>query len=264
MLVSGRICGRREYKPTDSYEPGHRPLLGQLTATGAWPAIISPADSDRLRALLANPNRVIPARRSYRYLLSGVFRCGRCGARMSGRAHAGRPRYMCVKDPGRPGCGRIAVFADLAEAEAEDKILTALSDSPALLPALLAKQASISAGPGGEDPGARLRAVDERRDELAAAWAAGEISREEWATAKRVLDQQAAQLTSRLSSSAQAMALAQFAALDGDMWQRWEHPQMTTSARRALIQACVTAITVHPATPGRRWDPDRIQPGWIA
>jgi len=67
----------------------------------------------------------------------------------NGRTHAGRPRYMCVKDPGRPGCGRIAMFADLAEAEARDKILTALADSPTLLPALLAKQASVSAGPVG-------------------------------------------------------------------------------------------------------------------
>lgn len=214
VLASARISGRREYKPTDSYEPGHR--------------------------------------------------CGLCGARMSGRAHAGRPRYMCVKDPGRPGCGRIAVFADLAEAEARDKILTALNESPALLPRLLAKQASASAGPAGADPATRLRGIDERREELAAAWATGEINRKEWATAKRVLDEQAAQLTSRLTSSAQALALAQFAALDGDMWQRWEHPQMTTSARRALIQACVTAITVYPATPGRRWDSDRIQPDWIA
>jgi hypothetical protein len=54
-----------------------------------------------------------------------------------------------------------------AEAEARDKILTALDDSPALLPALLAKQAGSSAGPAGEDPGARLRSIDERRDELA-------------------------------------------------------------------------------------------------
>jgi len=264
VLVSARISGRREYKPTDSYEPGHRPMLGQITAADAWPAIISPADSDRLRALLSDPGRANHTTRSYRYLLSGVFSCGLCGARLTGRAHAGRPRYMCVKDPGRAGCGRIAVFADLAEAEARDKILTALNDSPGLLPRLLAKQASASAGPAGDDPAAQLRGIDERRDELAAAWASREISRKEWATARRVLDEQAAQLTSRLTSSAQALALAQFAALDGDMWQRWEHPQMTTSARRALIQACVTAITVNPATPGRRWDPDRIQPDWIA
>jgi site-specific DNA recombinase len=60
VLVSGRISGRREYKPTDSYEPGHRPLLGQLTATDSWSAIISPADSDRLRALLADRAAPIP------------------------------------------------------------------------------------------------------------------------------------------------------------------------------------------------------------
>jgi Recombinase len=128
VLVSGRISGRREYKPTDSYEPGHRPLVGQLTATDAWPAIISPADSDRLRALLADPNRAFPPRRSYRYLLSD------------------------------------------------------------------------------------------------------------------------------------ALALAQFAALDGDMWQRWEHPQMTTCARRALIQACVTGIRVNPAAPAAAGTPTASSP----
>jgi hypothetical protein len=36
-----------------------------------------------------------------------------------------------------------------------------------------------------------------------------------------------------------------------------------TAARRALIQACVTHIDVHPANPARRWDPDRIQPNRI-
>ena len=38
---------------------------------------------------------------------------------------------------------------------------------------------------------------------------------------------------------------------------------MTRAARRALIQACVTTITVNPASPARRWDPDRIRPNWI-
>jgi hypothetical protein len=42
------------------------------------------------------------------------------------------------------------------------------------------------------------------------------------------------------------------------MWQRWEHPSMTRAARRALIQACVTHIDVHPDTPSRRWDPAQL------
>jgi hypothetical protein len=66
-------------------------------ATGCWPAIISPEDSDRLRALLyKGPGQ--PQMRSARYLLSSVFRCGLCGSKLVGRAIAGKPRYQCVKD----------------------------------------------------------------------------------------------------------------------------------------------------------------------
>jgi len=76
------------------------------------------------------------------------------------------------------------------------------------------------------------------------------------------LDAKAEQLTRQLARSTHALALAEFAALDGDMWHRWQHPKMTGSARRALIQACVTAITVHPAQ-GRQWNPGRIDPQWL-
>jgi hypothetical protein len=65
----------------------------------------------------------------------------------------------------------------------------------------------------GDDPDAaavtaKLRAVDERRDELAAAWAAGEISRKEWSTARRSLDDQTAKLTRQLSRKEHGRALA--------------------------------------------------------
>lgn len=263
VLLSGRISGRREYRPTDSYEPGRRPPTGEITAAGAWPAIISPADSDRLRALLTGPDRN-NGRRSYRYLPFGIFTCGRCETPMHGRAHAGRPRYMCVKDPGRPGCGRIAVFASLAEPEARDRILTVLENSPGMLQRLLAKHQATSASPGADDPAKALREIEERRDELAADWAHGQITKKEWATAKRVLDEDFTTISSRVNRTAQARALAQFAALDGDMWQRWEHPTMTSSAHRALLKACVIRILVQPASHGSRWDPDRIQPDWIA
>jgi hypothetical protein len=83
-------------------------------------------------------------RRSYRYLLSGVFTCGLCGAVLRGRAHVGEPRYQCIKDPGRTGCGKLAVMAHLADPTARDKILTAPHDSPGLLQALMIKQHDLS------------------------------------------------------------------------------------------------------------------------
>ncbi|HEY1920503.1 MAG TPA: recombinase family protein [Streptosporangiaceae bacterium] len=266
VLIAARISGRREYRPTDSYEHGHRPLTGEITATGCWPAIISEDDSDRLRALLTAPGRnTNPGRRSYRYLLTGIFACGRCGTPMVGRPHAGgRARIICKKEPGKPGCGRMTVFADLAETEARDRILTVLEHSPGMLERMLAKHQAQAAGPAGEDPATELRKIEEKRNELATDWANEEVTRKEWVTAKRVLDERAAALSTRINRTAQARALSQFAALDGDMWQRWEHPSMTSSGHRALIQACVTRIIVQPASNGSRWDPDRIQPEWIA
>ena len=114
---------------------------------------------------------------------------------MYGRVHNGKPRYACIKDPGRPNCGKVAVYAHRADDEARDKILTALDGSPARLAALIRHHRADAATGDSEDVGAKLRQIDQRRDELAAGWAEGEISRKEWATAKRVLDASAEQYT---------------------------------------------------------------------
>ncbi|HKB30574.1 MAG TPA: hypothetical protein VKD26_07025, partial [Streptosporangiaceae bacterium] len=110
------------------------------------------------------------------------------------------------------------MYAHRADDEARNQILTALDTR---LAALIRHHQADAATGDSEDVGAKLRQIDERRDELAAAWAEGEISRKEWATAKRVLDASAEQYTRRLARSVHAQALADFAALGGDMWQRW-------------------------------------------
>jgi hypothetical protein len=56
LLASARISGRREHTPRSSFQTT-RPLLGEIVADAVWPAIISPVDSDRLRALLNDPAR---------------------------------------------------------------------------------------------------------------------------------------------------------------------------------------------------------------
>jgi hypothetical protein len=164
MLLSARISGRREYH-------------GDITAEDAWPAIITPDQSDQLRALLTRPERRSNGGKVARkYLLSGILRCQICGAGMVGRKHEGRPRYICAKVPGTDHCGRVAVYADRADAEVRDQILTTL-DSPRL--ARLVK-AATGGDPDAAAVTAKLRAVEERREELATEWAAGQISRKEW------------------------------------------------------------------------------------
>jgi site-specific DNA recombinase len=245
ILASARVSGRREH-------------YGEILHAESWAAIIPAGDSDQLRAQLARRPGT-PRADSRRYLLSGILTCARCETGMYGRPHHNGPRYICVKDPGKAGCGKMTVTAALAEEEAADQILTAL-DSPEFLNALI-----TAATGGGTDTAAisgQLRTIDARRDDLAAMWAAGDISRKEWLTARDELTANADMLTGELSRTQHGRALAQFAAMTGTVWERWD--TMITGARRALIQATTASIPVHPAT-SHRWSPDRIgTPIWRA
>ena len=250
VLTSARISGRREYH-------------GEIMHDPSWPAIITAEQSDRLRALLARPDGQPRQRRTYLY--SGLLACGRdgCGRPLSGRVHdGGVRRYMCIKAPGVPGCGRLAINAEPAETEIRDQVLTAL-ESPAFLDRLL-RAASGTASLDEKAISGKIRAIDERREELAADWAAGELTRKEWATARRALDDQLSKLTRSLSRDTRTAALAQFAAMQGDCWDRWEH--LTIGARRALVEATASPITIYPATVRGQhaFDPDRIKINWRA
>jgi site-specific DNA recombinase len=246
-LVSARISARREYH-------------GEIIADAVWPAIISVEESDRLRALLARTDGK-PRKQRSTYLYSRLLRCGRCGGPLWGRNHDRARRYVCAKAPGLAGCGRITVYAEPVEEEIRDQVLTALES-----PKFLARLMRASAGTASTDEKTasdQIRAIDERRDELAAEWATGALTRKEWATARRALDDQLAKITRALSRDTHSTALAQFAAMDGDAWARWE--QLTTGARRALVEATAGPITIGPAHRGKRYfDPERVQITWKA
>jgi DNA invertase Pin-like site-specific DNA recombinase len=247
VLISARISARREYH-------------GEITAAAVWPAIISVEQSDRLRALLARTST--GQRKRGVYLYSRLLRCGRCGGPLWGRVHdSGNRRYVCVKAPGLTGCGRVTVYAEPVEDEIRDQVLTAL-ESPKFLARLL--RASTGASSREEKTvSEQIRGIEERRDELAAEWATGDLTRKEWATARRALDDQLAKITHALSRDTHSTALAQFAAMEGDAWTRWE--QLTTGARRALVEATADPITIGPAVRGKRYfNPDRIKITWKA
>jgi DNA invertase Pin-like site-specific DNA recombinase len=246
VLTSGRISARREYH-------------GEIVADAIWPAIITVEQSDRLRALLA---RTGTGQRKRIYLFSRLLRCGRCGGPLWGRIHSnGNRRYMCAKAPGVTGCGRLAVYAEPVEDEIRDQVLTAL-ESPEFLARLMRASAG-DASPEDKTISDQIRAIDERRDELAEEWASGDLTRKEWATARHALDDELAKLTRSLSGSAHTTALAQFAGMEGDCWDRWE--QLTNGARRALVEATADPITIQPATRGSHaFDPSRIHITWKA
>ena len=151
MIQSGRVSGRREHHKA-------------ITAIAEWPAIITPEQSDRLRAI-AEVNRRRRRRVSRRYLLTGgLARCG-CGQVMVSRPKQdGRRGYICARETG--GCG-VSILADEFEAWVSECAIAAVDSEK--LAALVAER---------DDDGAaavRLHAVEERTATLATDYAAGRL-----------------------------------------------------------------------------------------
>jgi len=252
LMLSARISGRREHNPWNGGKTP-RPLTGEVVAAAAWPPIITPDDSDRLRALLtAKANGGTTRARSY--LLSGILRC-QCEAGLVGRPVGGKRRYICHKRPGVDNCGTISVTTGFADDVVRDLVLVALESDD--FRARLYARAEV-------DPVVRKAVVDDERRlvELAEEWAdpGSRMSRGEWRAAREKIE-------ARLDGNRRTMARAtDTAPLDGmtgtydDLLVEWE--RRNTSQRRAVVAAVLVKVIVGPAR--RKLDVDRFDPRWRA
>ncbi|MGH3711658.1 MAG: hypothetical protein ACRDRQ_26970 [Pseudonocardiaceae bacterium] len=106
------------------------------------------------------------------------------------------------------------------------------------------------------------RAGEARMEELAAAWAAGEISRKEWITARAVLEQKVTHARDQLIRRDSRAPLRSFIGTYDEMLDRWQ--RFNVSQQRAIVSSVLRSIAVMPADRTKRWDPDRFQkPEWI-
>ena len=190
MLQSARIAGQREHK-------------GEIVADAEWPAIISPAESTRIRGLLSDPDRRTN-KVARRYLLVRLLRCGLCGETLVSRPKQGGVRaYQCVKGPGYSGCGRISVKADPLEQFVVEAVLYRL-DSPELA-------AAMSGEPGDPDAErwqAEIEQSRQRLDGLAEMHGEGEISLSEWRAARTPIERRVTDARKQLGRLSRTTALA--------------------------------------------------------
>ncbi len=123
MLVSARISGQREHK-------------GAIVANAEWAAIITPAETERLRAKLRDPARRTN-RSARRYLLPRLLRCGHCGEGSSSRARARRRLVAMSVRAARASvaAGRSPIVAEPLELFTVEAVLHRL-DSPELAASL--------------------------------------------------------------------------------------------------------------------------------
>jgi DNA invertase Pin-like site-specific DNA recombinase len=244
LLMSARISGRREY--------------GGEMFGAVWPPIIPPEQSDRLRRLLGS-RTLSTARAPRRYLLTGgLLRCGRCGAPLVARPTAQRVRrYVCATGPGQGGCGRIAANAEPIEQLVAEAVLLRL-DTPEMARALAdshAQQAELA------ELHDRVAADQAKLEELATDYYTDHrISRPVWLKAHDSIQARIDQNRRRLSRLSPTTAVDEYAGHSDLLRSAWAG--LPLSRQQAVIRVILDHVDVHPAKPGRGFQPDRFTPVW--
>jgi site-specific DNA recombinase len=174
-LRSARLAGLRTYH-------------GEVLGAGRWEPVLERGVWESLQPLLRHRS---PQRGPRRFLLTGLARCGKCGARLGGRRNHGRRTYAC-RAPLEGGCAGVAISADALEDEVAGQVL-------ALWAAGGFDEARAGADDQGEDLRGHLMVAEASLAELSRDYYTDKlISREEFLANRRPLEDQIAGLRRQL------------------------------------------------------------------
>lgn len=262
LLCSARIAGQREHRPRSRGDTS-RVVIGEITGKAAWPAIITTAQSTRLRAMLSDPRRRTSPGPTGRYLAAGgVLYCGKCEQRMVGRSRGkgGAWLYMCDGAPGRPGCGKLYIDGAGVDEVVTGWVAGALGD-PDFRAALERRDAS----PDDEELLGEIASCEDELAQLAGDKGRGLITRNEWFAAREPVLGRLNRAQTLLEHADTTRVLAGVPDGADAVRAYLNDPDVPVSRRRAVIHVVLVRVTVAAAVPGRAvFDPDRLTPTWRA
>ncbi len=226
---------------------GLRVHRGNVVGEGDWEPILDRATWEQLRAILSDPQRRTAVSSAAAHLLSGIARCGVCGAPMRGATNRAVPSYRCS--------GKSCVSRNRRDV---DDFVTAV-----VLGRLSRPDAAALLTPDTSDERRRAteeaRAVRARLDTAADEYADGKID-------ARQLERITARLRPRLDAAeARARVVDDSPLLEGlagsdrarDVWER-----LSLTRQRSIVDLLVT-VTVHRSRPGARmFDPATVAIEW--
>jgi site-specific DNA recombinase len=243
MLGSARIAGQREHR-------------GEIVAKAEWPGIMSPTDSARIRAKLADPERRTN-RSARRYLLTRLLKCGLCGESLVSRPRSdGQRRYACAAGPGFSGCGHLYIAADPVEAWVLDACFYRL-DTPELAAAL----AGANDSPEAERWQQEADQAQAQLEELAAAWGQREITMGEYRAARQPIEQRRTAARRQLAKASRITVLDGYVGNAAALRAQWDSLDLTR--QHAIVSAVVDHVEVSSGRRGyNRFDESRLRPVW--
>ena len=239
ILTAWTVAGRREHRGEDAGKAVWEPILDERTHR-------------RLRGVLLDPSRFREAPARVALLAGGIARCGRCGSKLITQRRQTRARvYVCLRHLG--GCGRLSIQAEPLETLVTEALLAAV-DTDQLAEA-------IAASDEVDDGGDELAEARARRDELAAMWAAGDISRAEWSAARKTLEAILSVSERRAMNNVRLSVLSPYATGGGALRRAW--PDMGLDLRRSILATIVDEVVVNPTeTRGPKFDQGRVTVLW--
>jgi DNA invertase Pin-like site-specific DNA recombinase len=244
MLRSGSISGQREHR-------------GEIVASAEWPAIITPAETAEIRALLSDPRRRTN-RGARRYLLGGLLACSHCGERLVARPRAGgQRRYACARGPGFSGCGKTYINADDVERFVSAAVLDYL-DSAELVDALEGRR---RAEPESARWWEEAEAAQAQLDELATAYGDKEITLRDWIVAKKPIEQRLTGARKQLARESRSSVLDEHVGNGAALREQWDSRDL--NEQHAIVAAVLDHVIVGPGRRGyNRFDESRLTPVW--
>jgi site-specific DNA recombinase len=207
---------------------------------GTWPAILPKEEWDRLQLVLDNPSRLNHGRVNARsYLLTGLVYCALCDQPLRGSLREGGSRtYSCRKAVGFRGCGRIRRRADSLEVEVIERVLYRL-DSPHVRAALSTSDESADSRDWQE-----IQLCKNRLQQFADDYADGTFKKDEYLRQKARYEERMAGAQRRLKRRQASYAMTRLST--DPVRQQWESEEATFEWKRALLNATIRKIVVHP------------------
>jgi site-specific DNA recombinase len=230
-LQSRRYSGRVVYNGAD-------------VAEGTWPVILDAETQDRLAEVLRDVRRRLQQGTEAKHLLSGLARCGRCGAALYATKGTGHLTYKC------PSC-RLARRVSQVDELVEEVVIGRLSRPDA---------ASIFSADTDLDA-LRAEVVDlrDRRDGLVELMADGLLSRDAVAQQAGRLTRRITEVESRITAALGDSPVARLVDA-ADVTAAWE--MLDVRSRKAVVDALMT-VTVLPAGRGARFALDQVRIEWV-
>lgn len=208
-----------------------------------WPAMVTPERHAQVAAILHRHVNTATGT-SPKYLLTGIRRCGKCGAALRANKHDGRTYYTCPPKVER-GCAGVSVRVESADAD--------------VVARLMGLRHWVDAEPvSGLYVYGKLTELRERRIDLAHMLAEGRMPADLFTVTIADVDHQIEVAEAKQAEIAEAHAAA---VRSQDIRVRWD--TLTLDERRDLVKSVMQGITLNPATSGvPKYDARRVVISW--